>query len=194
MLAYVFRHWPLQGLDRGDYEATLLQFHRSIANESPAGFHRSFVFRLEKAPWIAATGSIYEDWYLVENFCCLGITQRRCGFREKSLSSRQYCTASKWRKRRTLPASSWGAALREGARGSLVFEATRLAISRILCRRSPRSFGQGWRTLGASDGSRSFPGVLPFAGKSDDRSKGAGRRRNPTGTGLERRMIGVAAV
>jgi hypothetical protein len=71
MLAYVFRHWPLQGLDRGDYEATLLQFHRSIANESPAGFHRSFVFRLEKAPWIAATGSIYEDWYLVENFAAL---------------------------------------------------------------------------------------------------------------------------
>src|SRR5262245_60195576 len=29
MLAYVFWHWPLQGLDRGDYEATLLQFHRS---------------------------------------------------------------------------------------------------------------------------------------------------------------------
>ena len=123
-------------------------------------------------------------------FCCLRITERRCDFREKSLSSRQYCTARKWRKRRTLPASSWGAALREGARGPLVFEATRLAISRILCRRSPRSFG----TLGASDGSRSFPGVLPFAGKSDDRSKGAGRRRNPTGTGLERRMIGVAAV
>ena len=71
MLAYVFRHWPLQGLDRGDYEATLLQFQRSIANESPAGFHRSFVFRLEKAPWIAATGSIYEDWYLVENFAAL---------------------------------------------------------------------------------------------------------------------------
>ena len=63
MLAYVFRHWPLQGLDRGDYEATLLQLHRSIANESPARFHRSFVFRLERAPWIAATGSIYEDWY-----------------------------------------------------------------------------------------------------------------------------------
>ncbi len=71
MLAYVFRHWPSQGSDRGGYEATHLQFHRSIANESPAGFHRSFVFRLEKAPWIAATGPIYEDWYLVENFAAL---------------------------------------------------------------------------------------------------------------------------
>jgi hypothetical protein len=47
MLAYLLRHWPLQGLDRGDYEATLLQFHRSIANESPAGFtgHSSFDLR-----------------------------------------------------------------------------------------------------------------------------------------------------
>jgi hypothetical protein len=71
MLAYVFRHWPSQSSDRGDYEATHLQFHQSIANESPAGFHRSFVFRLVKASWIAATGPIYEDWYLVENFAAL---------------------------------------------------------------------------------------------------------------------------
>jgi hypothetical protein len=71
MLAYVFRHWPSQTLDGGDYEALHLQFHRSIADESPAGFHRSFIFRLEKAPWIAATGPIYEDWYLVENFAAL---------------------------------------------------------------------------------------------------------------------------
>ena len=71
MLAYVFRHWPSQGTDRGGYEVTHLQFHQSIANESPPGFHRSFVFRLEKAPWIAATGPIYEDWYLVENFAAL---------------------------------------------------------------------------------------------------------------------------
>ena len=72
MLAYVFRHWPVQSLGRGDYETTLLEFHRSIAGESPVGFYRSFVFRLEKAPWIAATGAIYEDWYLVENFAALG--------------------------------------------------------------------------------------------------------------------------
>jgi hypothetical protein len=71
MLAYVFRHWPSLGLDRTDYEATHLEFQRSIANESPAGFHRSFVFRLVKASWIAATGPIYEDWYLVENFAAL---------------------------------------------------------------------------------------------------------------------------
>jgi hypothetical protein len=71
MLAYVFWHWPSQGSDRSGYEATLLQFHRSIANESPAGFRLSFVFRLEKAPWIATTGPIYEDWYLVEDFAAL---------------------------------------------------------------------------------------------------------------------------
>ena len=71
MLAYVFRHWPAQASDGGDYEALLLQFHRSIANERPAGFRRSFVFRLENAPWIAATGPIYEDWYLVEDFAAL---------------------------------------------------------------------------------------------------------------------------
>jgi hypothetical protein len=71
MLAYVFRHWPSPDSDRGDYEATHLQFHRSIANDSPAGFRRSFVFRLEQAPWILATGAIYEDWYLVENFAAL---------------------------------------------------------------------------------------------------------------------------
>jgi hypothetical protein len=67
----VFRHWPPQASDGGIYEALHLQFHRSIANESPAGFHRSFIFRLEKAPWIAVTGPIYEDWYLVENFAAL---------------------------------------------------------------------------------------------------------------------------
>ena len=71
MLAYVFRHWPSQASDGGDYEALHLQFHRSIAKESPAGFHLSFIFRPEKAPWIAATGPIYEDWYLVENFAAL---------------------------------------------------------------------------------------------------------------------------
>jgi hypothetical protein len=71
MLAYVFRHWLSQSSDRGDYEATHLQFHRSIANECPAGFHRSFVFRFIKASWIAAPSPIYEDWYLVENFAAL---------------------------------------------------------------------------------------------------------------------------
>jgi hypothetical protein len=71
MLAYVFRHWPSQVSDRVDYEATLLQFHRSIANESPAGFHRSFVFGLAQASWIGVSGPIYEDWYLVENFAAL---------------------------------------------------------------------------------------------------------------------------
>jgi hypothetical protein len=71
MLAYVFRHWPSQVSDRVDYEATHLQFHRSIASESPAGFRRSFVFRLAKASWVGATGPIYEDWYLVENFAAL---------------------------------------------------------------------------------------------------------------------------
>lgn len=71
MLAYVFRHWPSQGVDRVEYEGAHLQFHRSIADDSPTGFHRSFVFRLAKASWIAAPGPIYEDWYLVENFAAL---------------------------------------------------------------------------------------------------------------------------
>ena len=185
MLAYVFRHWPSQASDGGDYEALHLRFHRSIANEGPAGFHRSFIFRLEKAPWIAATGPIFEDWYLVENFAAS----------ERSLGKIALLTtmshSARLRKPRALSTSGRRAAHIAKVRRALWFSKPRgLPVPRNLRRRSRGGFGQRRRALGASDGSRTFSGVLSIAGEPDGCSEGAGGARNPVGTALGRRLIG----
>lgn len=57
MLAYVFRHWPADGVDRAAYETSLLDFHGRLATGGSEGFLRSAVYRVDDR---------YEDWYLVE--------------------------------------------------------------------------------------------------------------------------------
>jgi hypothetical protein len=71
MLAYVFWHIPASAADREHYERLLLDFHKTLATHAPRGFHSSFVFRTENAPWIGNGGPAYEDWYIIENSAAL---------------------------------------------------------------------------------------------------------------------------
>lgn len=71
MLAYVFWHWPQSRIGREVYERRLLDFHESLAENSPPGFHRSVIFRLRSAPGLGEQRG-YEDWYLVDDFADLG--------------------------------------------------------------------------------------------------------------------------
>ncbi len=73
MLAYVFWHWPPPESKQASYATSLLDFHRSLIERRPEGFHRSCVFRVHSAPWAARDVPVYEDWYLVENFTALGL-------------------------------------------------------------------------------------------------------------------------
>jgi len=71
MLAYVFWHIPASSAQRDEYERLLIGFHETLAAHAPQGFRRSFVNRVEKAPWIGAGAAAYEDWYIVENSAAL---------------------------------------------------------------------------------------------------------------------------
>ena len=73
MLAYVFWHWPFRETEQHRYESSLFDFHRSLIERKPDGFHESYVFRLNDTPWGSNNGLVYEDWYLVEDFNALGL-------------------------------------------------------------------------------------------------------------------------
>jgi hypothetical protein len=62
MLAYVFSHRAGPNTDAGLYEETLRGFHASLAAAMPRGFIRSLTYR---------SGSMYSDWYLVEDSAAL---------------------------------------------------------------------------------------------------------------------------
>ena len=64
MLAYVFSHRPAAGVDIGEYEAVLREFHRHLAGATLAGFVSSSTYR---------TGDGYADWYLLENSAALDV-------------------------------------------------------------------------------------------------------------------------
>jgi hypothetical protein len=51
MLAYVFWHWPFRETEQDRYESSLFDFHRSLVDRKPDGFHESYVFRLMDTPW-----------------------------------------------------------------------------------------------------------------------------------------------
>ncbi|HEY2638130.1 MAG TPA: hypothetical protein VGI54_12110, partial [Solirubrobacteraceae bacterium] len=70
MLAYVFWHRPTG--EAATYEDALRAFHAALAADPPPGFHRSLAVRLDAAPWLAGTGTAYEDWYLVADWAALG--------------------------------------------------------------------------------------------------------------------------
>ena len=65
MLAYVFWHWRKEGIKLEEYENDLTQFHRTLnLNKSP-GFTSSTVFEIDRADWLAAPSTAYEEWYLL---------------------------------------------------------------------------------------------------------------------------------
>jgi hypothetical protein len=64
VLAYVFSHRPAEGVDNGDYEESLRQFHQALASAAPTGFMTSTTFRI---------GAGYADWYLVESSAALDV-------------------------------------------------------------------------------------------------------------------------
>lgn len=70
MLAYVFWHWPNANAAR-EYEDLQRAFHSALRQASPAGFVRSYVFRVDgQAPWLGGAPA-YADWYLVEDSAAL---------------------------------------------------------------------------------------------------------------------------
>jgi len=80
VLAYVFWHRPLDGVDAEAYERAEVGFHESLKATPPAGFRGSAVFRVAELPWLAPTSFTaaagsggYEDWYLLEDFTALGV-------------------------------------------------------------------------------------------------------------------------
>lgn len=72
MIAYVFWHWKKPGVTALDYETRQQEFHAALNASPPSGFLGSFSFGLSGAPWTAAGGDAYEDWYLLEDFGALG--------------------------------------------------------------------------------------------------------------------------
>jgi hypothetical protein len=75
MLAYVFWHTPLAGLDAREYETPLLEFHADLARNPPAGLVTSATYRVSGLPWLnGRTG--YEDWCLLTSPAALdGLNQ-----------------------------------------------------------------------------------------------------------------------
>jgi hypothetical protein len=86
VLAYLFWHRPLPGVEIGAYERTHLAFHRSLAHAPPIGLRGSAVLRAAELPWLAPASSAdvasglasvdgagYEDWYFVEDYTALGV-------------------------------------------------------------------------------------------------------------------------
>jgi hypothetical protein len=72
MISYVFWHRRREGVDRLAYEHASERFHRSLRRSPPAGFERSALLRVTRAPWLEGEGW-YEDWYLLDDFGALGV-------------------------------------------------------------------------------------------------------------------------
>jgi hypothetical protein len=71
MLAYVFWHWRRPDIPAATYEALQRRFHAALGASPPPGFLGSRSLALTGAPWAAAGGEAYEDWYLVEGSAAL---------------------------------------------------------------------------------------------------------------------------
>jgi hypothetical protein len=71
-LAYVFWHWPKAEVSRDSYEAKMASFLRGLSSNKAAGLVEVMSFRVDPLPWTPQSGSVYEDWYVVEDFSALG--------------------------------------------------------------------------------------------------------------------------
>ena len=67
MLAYVFWHWHKDTVSQDQYEADLQRFHEILSLNKTAGFNGSTVFSIEKADWLQTPGTVYEEWYLLDD-------------------------------------------------------------------------------------------------------------------------------
>ena len=66
MLAYVFWHWPAEGIAADEYERLQVQFHQGLREAGIAEFRGSTSFRIDgQAPWLGGAPA-YVDWYLLE--------------------------------------------------------------------------------------------------------------------------------
>jgi hypothetical protein len=71
MLAYVFWHWPFQGVEAHTYQEDLINYHRTLYAHKPSGFHHTRVLLMEQASWLERDAQTYEDWHVVENSAAL---------------------------------------------------------------------------------------------------------------------------
>ena len=67
MLAYVFWHWPADGVATTEYERFQQQFHGSLSEAALDEFQGSTAFRIDgQAPWLGGSPA-YLDWYLLRS-------------------------------------------------------------------------------------------------------------------------------
>lgn len=78
MLAYLFWHRPLPGVDRSAYESALMRFHESVRDEPADVLVSSTCHCLDRIPWLVVSDGGaggdepgYEDWYLVRDSAAL---------------------------------------------------------------------------------------------------------------------------
>jgi len=64
MLAYLFWHVPLAGVELRDYESALLAFQADLAAAPPSGLCACATYQISEVPWLDDHRG-YEDWYLV---------------------------------------------------------------------------------------------------------------------------------
>ncbi|HTL04268.1 MAG TPA: hypothetical protein VL241_00855 [Gemmatimonadales bacterium] len=70
-LAYAFWHWKRSEVAAATYEVRQRAFQAALAADPPEGFLWGTTVRLSGAPWAAAGGAAYEDWYLVRDMAAL---------------------------------------------------------------------------------------------------------------------------
>jgi hypothetical protein len=71
MLAYVFWHWPADGVATDEYERFQQQFHHGLSEAAIPGLQGSTAFRIDgQAPWLGGSPA-YVDWYLLDGSAAL---------------------------------------------------------------------------------------------------------------------------